>query len=143
MNLAQYILITGVRFYRWVLSPAKDVLFGPPARCRFEPSCSAYALDALHTHGACKGTWLALKRVARCHPWGPFGFDPVPPKNEMAGCLPPERGCVADQPQHPQTKSSPSFDGAPTVLASCCGWSATQPHSILLVRGSGVIGKEP
>ena len=80
MNLAQYILVAALRFYRWVISPAKDVLFGPPAQCRFEPSCSAYAVQALEAHGAWKGSWLALKRLARCHPWGKFGFDPVPLK---------------------------------------------------------------
>jgi len=80
MQLAQTILIVAVRFYRWIFSPAKDALFGPSAQCRFEPSCSAYAVEALEAHGACKGTWLALKRLGRCHPWGPFGADPVPPK---------------------------------------------------------------
>jgi putative membrane protein insertion efficiency factor len=47
-------------------------------RCRFHPSCSAYALEALERHGAARGTWLAVKRVGRCHPWNPGGFDLVP-----------------------------------------------------------------
>jgi hypothetical protein len=80
VNLARYILVAALRFYRWIISPAKDALFGPPAQCRFEPSCSAYAIGALETHGALNGSWLAIKRLARCHPWGRFGFDPVPPK---------------------------------------------------------------
>jgi putative membrane protein insertion efficiency factor len=50
-----------------------------PARCRFHPSCSAYALEALETHGAARGSWLAVRRVSRCHPWNPGGLDPVPP----------------------------------------------------------------
>ena len=50
-------------------------------RCRFHPSCSAYALEALATHGAVKGGWLAVKRVGRCNPWGGSGLDPVPPTN--------------------------------------------------------------
>jgi putative membrane protein insertion efficiency factor len=83
VRLAQYILITAVRLYRWILSPAKDALFGPSGQCRFHPSCSAYALEALQTHGCWKGTWLALKRLARCHPWGAFGADPVPPKHSV------------------------------------------------------------
>ena len=46
--------------------------------CRFQPSCSSYALEALEIHGALRGTWLAVRRVSRCHPWGGFGWDPVP-----------------------------------------------------------------
>lgn len=78
MNAAQHILISGVRLYRWVISPAKTVLFGPLAHCRFAPSCSEYALEAVRLHGVLAGAWLALKRVGRCHPWGGCGWDPVP-----------------------------------------------------------------
>ena len=63
-------LITG---YRRFVSP----LLAP--RCRFEPSCSAYALEAVRKHGALRGTWLAVRRIGRCHPFHPGGFDPVPP----------------------------------------------------------------
>jgi len=52
-----------------------------PARCRFYPSCSQYALDALTVHGAARGSWLAIRRVGRCHPWHDGGLDPVPPKS--------------------------------------------------------------
>jgi uncharacterized protein len=62
--------------YRYLLSP----LLGP--RCRFYPSCSAYALEALDSHGALKGAWLATKRVGRCHPWHPGGYDPVPERHD-------------------------------------------------------------
>ena len=50
--------------------------------CRYEPSCSAYAMDALRLHGAFHGSWMAAKRIARCHPWGGSGYDPVPEKQE-------------------------------------------------------------
>ncbi len=52
-----------------------------PPRCRYEPSCSQYALEALQRHGAPRGTGLALRRIGRCHPWGGFGVDPVPEAN--------------------------------------------------------------
>jgi uncharacterized protein len=68
-----------VRIYQLTLSPAKTVLLGPAGHCRFQPSCSQYAVEALRTHGAAAGSWLAVKRVCRCHPWGAFGEDPVPP----------------------------------------------------------------
>ncbi|MBS0395795.1 MAG: membrane protein insertion efficiency factor YidD [Proteobacteria bacterium] len=61
-----------IHAYRYLVSP----LLGP--RCRFYPSCSAYALEAVDTHGPLRGLWLALRRLARCHPWHPGGYDPVP-----------------------------------------------------------------
>jgi hypothetical protein len=61
--------------YRRFISPAI------PPRCRFAPSCSAYALQAVADHGAAKGAWLAVRRVGRCHPFNPGGFDPVPPRH--------------------------------------------------------------
>ena len=57
-----------VRLYQLILSPAKNVLLGPAGYCRFEPSCSQYAAEALKTHGALNGSWLAAKRICRCHP---------------------------------------------------------------------------
>lgn len=67
-----------VLFYRKVISPLK------PACCRFTPTCSAYALEALRVHGALYGSWLTFKRVLRCQPFGGSGYDPVPPKRENA-----------------------------------------------------------
>jgi len=61
-----------VRGYQLLISP----YLAP--RCRYMPTCSAYAVEALETHGAFKGGWLAIRRIVRCHPWGGFGFDPVP-----------------------------------------------------------------
>ncbi len=80
MNPAQHTLVFLVRLYRLILSPAKVFVFGETGRCRYTPSCSAYALEAIKTHGALAGTGLALKRIGRCHPWGGCGHDPVPPK---------------------------------------------------------------
>lgn len=68
----------GVRVYRLVISPAKLFMFGSLSRCRFTPTCSAYALEAITRHGACRGTVLAVKRICRCQPWGGCGDDPVP-----------------------------------------------------------------
>ncbi|MBM4183407.1 MAG: membrane protein insertion efficiency factor YidD [Gemmatimonadetes bacterium] len=67
------VLIALVRLYQVAVSPWL------PAACRYTPTCSAYAIDALRERGALRGTWLALRRLARCHPWGGFGYDPVPP----------------------------------------------------------------
>jgi putative membrane protein insertion efficiency factor len=67
-----------IRAYQLVLSP----LLGP--RCRFYPSCSSYAVQALTTHGAVKGVWLAGRRLLHCHPWNPGGVDHVPPADQFA-----------------------------------------------------------
>jgi putative membrane protein insertion efficiency factor len=77
-KVIRFILISAVRVYRLALSPAKTVLFGPLGRCRFTPSCSQYALEAIQLHGARRGSGLALRRLCRCHPWGDCGHDPVP-----------------------------------------------------------------
>ncbi len=71
------ILLSLIRFYRKHISPAT------PPSCRFLPTCSAYALEAIEVHGALRGSWLALRRLLRCHPChrdGSFVYDPVPPK---------------------------------------------------------------
>ncbi|MFD0958677.1 membrane protein insertion efficiency factor YidD [Paenibacillus chungangensis] len=72
--MGRIVLQAPIRFYRKVISPLK------PPTCRFYPTCSMYALEAIEKHGAAKGGWLAAKRIARCHPFHPGGFDPVPDK---------------------------------------------------------------
>ena len=69
-----------IRLYQWTVSP----LLGPV--CRFYPSCSRYALEAVLRFGVLRGGALALKRLARCHPWHPGGFDPVPPAHRAPSC---------------------------------------------------------
>jgi len=66
------VLVAFVTAYRYAVSP----MLG--RHCRFHPSCSEYAQEALARHGALRGAWLALKRIGRCHPWHPGGYDPVP-----------------------------------------------------------------
>ena len=68
-----------VRGYKLVVSPVLHFVGGPGIGCRYEPSCSLYFLEACEGHGVLRGSWLGLKRIARCQPWGGQGLDPVPP----------------------------------------------------------------
>lgn len=81
LSLLGYLFTLGIRFYQYFISP----LLGP--RCRFQPTCSQYALEAIRLHGALYGSWLSLKRIARCHPLSEGGEDPVPP------CRKPHSSC--------------------------------------------------
>ena len=72
MKLLEALLLLPIVFYQRVISP-----FTPPS-CRFTPTCSEYARQAIAKHGPFKGLWLAIKRLSRCHPWGGSGYDPVP-----------------------------------------------------------------
>jgi uncharacterized protein len=100
MNLPRQILIFLVRVYQWTLSPLLLAMFGPTGRCRFTPSCSQYAVEALQIHGAIRGGALAGRRLCRCHPWGGCGHDPVPNK---AGII------------------SMRADAGPDALGTACG----------------------
>ncbi len=71
-NFIVTILLIPIYFYRKVISPMT------PPSCRFTPTCSQYAVEALKKHGPGKGLWLTLKRISKCHPWGGSGYDPVP-----------------------------------------------------------------
>ena len=72
-------LLAVIRFYSRAISPAL------PPRCRFYPTCSAYAAEAVERHGAARGTWLALRRLVKCAPWHPGGVDPVPGARPRSG----------------------------------------------------------
>lgn len=72
------VLIVLIKIYQYVLSPLM------PPTCRYLPTCSAYAAEAVQRHGAFIGAWLALRRLVRCHPWGGHGYDPVPKRCEDA-----------------------------------------------------------
>ena len=95
-----------IRLYQWTLSPVLRLLCGPDCGCRFTPSCSRYFLEAVETHGVGYGSLLGLKRLARCQPWGGYGYDPVPLRYvgenqatdlaRLAGCHPPASVKSAD-----------------------------------------------
>ncbi len=72
LKILSYPFILLIRIYQKIISP----LIGP--KCRFIPTCSNYAVEALKKYGVFKGSWLAIKRIAKCHPWGGSGYDPVP-----------------------------------------------------------------
>ncbi len=74
MSLLARPLIGLVTVYRWTVSPVLG------SNCRYCPTCSEYAIEALRRHGAGRGAWMTLCRIGRCHPWGGYGYDPVPPR---------------------------------------------------------------
>lgn len=78
----RYMLVKIIRFYQIIISP----LFGPS--CRFHPSCSSYAQGAISEHGILAGGWLAIRRLGKCHPWHPGGFDPVPENTSKKSVTP-------------------------------------------------------
>jgi putative membrane protein insertion efficiency factor len=96
MKLVGGVLIGLVRAYQLLLSPYL------PASCRYHPGCSSYAAEAISLHGPLRGLWLAARRVARCHPWGGMGFDPVPPRVGRGTC----------QGTAPERRTDPSAAGA-------------------------------
>ena len=76
--MAQWMVIGALRIYKCVVSPVLHTLVGPFGGCRFTPTCSVYAHEAVKCHGVMRGGWLATQRFCRCHPWGSCGCDPVP-----------------------------------------------------------------
>jgi putative membrane protein insertion efficiency factor len=72
LRILSFPFIALIKLYQWIVSP----ILGP--KCRFTPTCSQYAIEALKKHGVFKGLWLTVRRLSRCHPWGGHGYDPVP-----------------------------------------------------------------
>ena len=83
-RLPRAAVLLSIRFYQVVLSPLKAAIFGQPACCRFYPTCSQYALEAVHSRGVAVGVYLALRRILKCHPFHPGGVDPVPARKRAA-----------------------------------------------------------
>jgi len=75
-NMLIYPFVLLIKGYQFLISPLL------PSTCRYDPTCSHYAIEALQTHGFLKGTYLAIKRIGSCHPWGGSGYDPVPKKDK-------------------------------------------------------------
>ena len=75
-NILIYPFVLLIKGYQFLISPLL------PSTCRYDPTCSHYAIEALQTHGFLKGTYLAIKRIGSCHPWGGSGYDPVPEKDK-------------------------------------------------------------
>ena len=90
MGFAAYAVIS---LYKAMLSPILVTLLGPA--CRYEPTCSTYARQALQQYGALQGGWMAIKRLARCHPLGDWGYDPVPKESNVFSARP--RAGIADE----------------------------------------------
>ncbi|MFU8892301.1 MAG: membrane protein insertion efficiency factor YidD [Luteolibacter sp.] len=91
---ATFVIRMLIRFYQRFLNPMIKFTAGPGAGCRFSPTCSNYFLQAVDAHGPLKGSWYGIRRIFRCHPWGGWGYDPVPtPRGSEppAGNPPPER----------------------------------------------------
>ena len=88
MRTSQRAGLIVVRAYQLLLAPLTG------GACRFEPSCSVYASEAIETHGLTRGMWLAVRRFSRCHPWSPAGVDPVPPRQPESGAVERSQGSV-------------------------------------------------
>ena len=112
MTLLSTVLIAPIRWYQRWISPAL------PPTCRFYPSCSAYAVRALETHGPVIGLYLAIRRLLRCHPWTPGGIDQVPPKGQWSSTPTPydpdEDQIDSNQTQRNRTQRNRTISNAPS-----------------------------
>ena len=117
MSGVQRALLAGVRFYQRAISPTR------PPRCRFVPSCSAYAVEALEVHGALRGTWLAVRRLLKCAPWHPGGVDlvPEPAHSRHAGTADAPRSSKKSAPIQMPLNDTPPDTAAPISLPASPG----------------------
>ncbi|QQY10197.1 MAG: membrane protein insertion efficiency factor YidD [Candidatus Xiphinematobacter sp.] len=76
--MRKFLFLLPLNGYRFLISPCLHILVGPGYGCRFEPTCSRYAMEAIWLHGFLRGSMLALSRICKCHPWGGWGYDPIP-----------------------------------------------------------------
>lgn len=88
--LATRLIRIAIRIYQRILNPVLRALAGPLAGCRYQPTCSHYFLEAVERHGPWRGSWMGIRRIFRCHPWGGHGYDPVPPARRSGNSAPPE-----------------------------------------------------
>jgi hypothetical protein len=136
MNIAQFTLILLLRIYQTLLSPVLAAVLGPTAGCRFTPSCSQYAIEAVRLRGAVVGGWLALRRLARCHPWGGCGEDVAQPSSAAGSRTVPVRGPETRGEKPPQPAGE---DACATgfVLKRAIGLAKQKTEIHLNLRESG------
>ncbi|GAA4061602.1 membrane protein insertion efficiency factor YidD [Actinomadura miaoliensis] len=121
ISLAARLLVLLVRAYRRFLSP----LLGQ--QCRFHPTCSAYGLEALQTHGALRGTWLTVRRIGRCHPFNRGGYDPVPPPKAPKGR---KAAQEAEGPTDPAPKDAPEVPATTSSGREQSGPALAEPKEL-------------
>jgi len=112
VSLPARLLLSVIWLYRRTLSPVLPVVLGPGCGCRFHPTCAVFAAGAVREHGAMRGSWLAVRRLLKCHPLHPGGFDPVPPVRRRGPICTAVPGFVA-----PRKENAPALSGLASPVA--------------------------